>query len=358
MSSAGLAAPPSARRWRPPPFLLLPTLAALLAAALLLGAGSGPLFVPPDVAIGLLLKAAGLPVTPPATPQQETVLLVVRLPRVVLAALAGAGLATAGALLQGVFRNPLADPGLIGVSSGAALGAVAVIVLGVAPLGALTLPVAAFLTGLATASLVYRLAQRDGRTDITTMLLVGLATTALIGAVTGIFTFRASDPQLRSIVFWTLGGLSGALWRTVGVAAPFILLAVVLAPRLARPLNLFALGEIEARQAGVETEWVKRLSIVLAALATGAAVAVTGPIGFIGLIVPHLIRLLAGPDHRVVLPGSALGGSAFLVLADLIARTVVAPAEAPVGIITALAGAPFFLLLILQTRRRRSLLGG
>ncbi|MFN8532625.1 MAG: iron ABC transporter permease [Dehalococcoidia bacterium] len=333
--------------------LLLPLLAILLLVALFLGAGIGPVAIPPDVAGRLLLRGAGLSVDAGATAQQETVFLVVRLPRVLLAALAGAGMATAGALLQGIFRNPLADPGLIGVSSGAALGAVATIVVGIAPLGPVTLPVAAFLGGLSAALFVYRFSQQDGRTDVTTMLLVGIATTAAIGAVIGLFTFRANDPQLRSIVFWTLGGLNGALWRTVMVAAPFVLAAVLLAPRLARPLNLFALGESEARQSGVETEWVKRLAIGLAALATGASVAVAGPIGFVGLIVPHLVRLAGGPDHRLVLPGAALGGAALLVMADLVARTVVAPAEAPVGIITALAGAPFFFWLVLRSRGGR-----
>jgi iron complex transport system permease protein len=254
-------------------------------------------------------------------------------------------------LLQGVFRNPLADPGLIGVSSGAALGAVMVIFLGAATLGIFTLPVVAFSSGAATTFLVYRLSQREGRTDVVTMLLIGLAVNALAGATTGVLIYLADDPQLRSIVFWTMGGLGGALWETVLGGAPFIIIALCATPWLSRALNLFALGETEARHLGIEIEWVKRMAVLLAALATGAAVALAGPIGFIGLIVPHIIRLLAGPDHRRLLPACALGGAILLVLADLLARTIAAPAEVPVGLITAFVGGPFFLTLILQARR-------
>jgi iron complex transport system permease protein len=332
--------------------LLLPALSLALLGALLLGVGIGPVAVPPEVALAVLLGKAGVPLDIAVSPQQEAVLWSIRLPRVLLGALAGAALAVSGALLQGVFRNPLADPGLIGVSSGAALGAVAVIVLGVAPLGLFTLPLAAFVMGTATTLLVYRLAQQHGQTDVTTMLLIGLALNALAGAATGLLTYLADDAALRSVVFWTMGGLGGALWETLFAAAPGIMLALLLAPRLGRRLNLFALGEIEARQLGVEVEQVKRAAVLLAALATGAAVALVGPIGFVGLIVPHMVRLAAGPDHRLLLPAAGLGGAALLILADLLARTLAAPAEVPVGLITAFAGGPFFLALILRTRRR------
>jgi iron complex transport system permease protein len=238
------------------------------------------------------------------------------------------------------------------VSSGAALGAVAVIVLGISSLGLMTLPLAAFLTGTATTFFVYRLAQRHGRTDVATLLLVGLALNAMAGAATGLLTYLADDAQLRSIVFWTMGGLGGALWETVLVAAPWIAVSLALAPRLGRALNLFALGETEARHLGIEVEQVKRAAILLSALATGTAVALVGPIGFIGLIVPHIVRLIAGPDHRLLLPACALGGASLLVLADLVARTMAAPAEVPVGLITACAGGPFFLALILRARRQ------
>jgi iron complex transport system permease protein len=331
---------------------LLPALILALAVAVALGAGIGPVVVPPDVMLAILLRKTGILLDVPVSMQQEAIFWTIRLPRVALGVLAGAALAVSGALLQGVFRNPLADPGLIGVSSGAALGAVAVIVLGISSLGLMTLPLAAFLTGTATTFFVYRLAQRHGRTDVATLLLVGLALNAMAGAATGLLTYLADDAQLRSIVFWTMGGLGGALWETVLVAAPWIGVSLALAPRLGRALNLFALGETEARHLGIEIEQVKRAAILLSALATGTAVALVGPIGFIGLIVPHIVRLIAGPDHRLLLPACALGGASLLVLADLLARTMTAPAEVPVGLITACAGGPFFLALILRARRQ------
>ena len=331
---------------------LLPVLTLALAVAVALGAGIGPVVVPPDAMLAILLRKTGIVIDVPISVQQEAIFWTIRLPRVALGVLAGAALAVSGALLQGVFRNPLADPGLIGVSSGAALGAVAVIVLGISSLGLMTLPLAAFLTGTATTFFVYRLAQRHGRTDVATLLLVGLALNAMAGAATGLLTYLADDAQLRSIVFWTMGGLGGALWETVLVAAPWIGVSLALAPRLGRALNLFALGETEARHLGIEIEQVKRAAILLSALATGTAVALVGPIGFIGLIVPHIVRLIAGPDHRLLLPACALGGASLLVLADLLARTMAAPAEVPVGLITACAGGPFFLALILRARRQ------
>ncbi len=331
---------------------LLPILAAMLIGALLLGAGIGAVAVPPDVALAIILNKVGINLEVAFTQQQMAVLWNIRLPRVVLGALVGAALAVSGALLQGIFRNPLADPGLIGVSSGAALGAVFTIISGIAVFGIYTLPIAAFLAGAATTLLVYQLSRRHGRTDVAMLLLVGVALNALAGATTGLLTYLADDAQLRSIVFWTLGGLGGALWETVLAAAPPILLALAVAPRLGFYLNLFALGETEARHLGTNTELIKRATVLIAALATGAAVALTGPIGFIGLIVPHIIRLAIGPDHRRLIPACALGGATLLVLADLLARTLAAPAEIPVGLFTAFAGGPFFLALILRTRRQ------
>jgi len=334
---------------------IFPVLAVMLGFALLLGMGIGAVPIPPDAVVAILLSKVGISLEPVVSQQQIAVLWNIRLPRVVLGGLVGAALAVSGALLQGIFRNPLADPGLIGVSSGAALGAVFTIISGVAVFGIYTLPVAAFLAGAATTLLVYRLSRRHGRTDIAMLLLVGLALNALAGATTGLLTYLADDAQLRSIVFWTLGGLGGALWETVLAATPPILLVLVLAPRLGFYLNLFALGEAEARHLGVNIEWVKRFAVLMAALATGAAVALTGPIGFIGLIVPHMVRLAIGPDHRLLIPACAFGGAILLVFADLLARTLAAPAEMPVGLLTSFAGGPFFLALILRTRRQYGL---
>lgn len=349
--SSASAAHPHAPAGRLPAAIVLPLLGAFFLATLLLAMGIGSIPIPPAVVVAVLLERLGIESGIAVEPQQASIIWGIRLPRVLLATLVGSGLALAGALLQGIFRNPLADPGLIGVSSGAALGAVAVIVLGFAPLGLFTLPVVAFGGGVLATLIVYRLAQRSGHTSVAAMLLVGIAFNALAGAAIGVLTYLADDPELRSIVFWTMGGLGGALWESVLGVLPFTLLAVVLAPLLGRALNLFTLGEAEARHLGVHIERTKQLAVVVAALATGAGVAVAGPIGFIGLVVPHLVRLTLGPDHRVLLPASALGGAILLLLADIGARTIAAPAEVPVGVITAFAGGPFFLYLILRSRQ-------
>jgi iron complex transport system permease protein len=336
--------------WRPPGYAVLPPLALLVTGAALAGVGIGALPISPAQAAAILLHQVGVGLPVEYTQQQEAVLLAIRLPRVLLALLIGAGLAVSGATAQAVFRNPLADPSIIGVSAGAAVGAVAVIVLGLRPLGVFTLPVAAFLGGLLTTLLIYRLARAGGRVEVTTLLLVGLAIEAFLGAVTSFLTFLATDPQLRSIVFWRLGGLGAATWPAVLGAGPLLLVGILWLPRLGRPFNLLVLGEAEAAHLGVATERVRLAAIVLAALATGAGVAVAGIVSFVGLVVPHLLRLLIGPDHRALLPASALGGALLLLLADLAARTIVAPAELPLGIVTAATGAPFFLYLILRTR--------
>lgn len=285
------------------------------------------------------------------TDQQAAVLWAIRLPRVALGALVGGGLAVAGATLQGIFRNPLAEPGLIGVSSGAALGAVAAIVFGLVTFGSVTLPLFAFGGGLIATLIVYAFSRYGGRTEVVTLILTGIAVNAVAGAGTGLLTTMATDAQLRNIVFWTLGSLGGATWPAVVAVLPFVGLGVLLAVRWGRELNLMVLGEGEARHLGVSTEKVRLVLITLAALITGAAVSVSGIIGFVGLVVPHLIRLLSGPDHRTLLPASVLGGATLLLLADLAARTLVIPAELPLGVVTALVGGPFFLWLLHRTRK-------
>lgn len=319
--------------------------------------GQGALQVSPEDVLRILASGLGLTDAAASDPYQTYVILHLRLPRVLLAILVGSALAVSGAALQGLFRNPLADPGLVGVSAGAALGAVSVIVLGTtvlqgitAWLGIYTLPLAAFLGGLAATLLVYRLAQQGGYTPVATLLLAGIAINAVAGAGTGLLTFIADDQQLRSLTFWTMGSLGGATWASVAAAAPLIILPMLALPILAMALNAFLLGESVARHLGIRVEHIKVLVVVLTAMAVGAAVAVSGIIGFIGLVVPHLLRLLIGPDHRYLLPGSALLGALLLLLADLLARNVVAPAELPIGLITALVGGPFFLALLLRRR--------
>ena len=281
----------------------------------------------------------------------------IRLPRTVMGIMIGASLAVAGAVLQGLFRNPLADPGIIGVSAGAALGAVSVIVLGgtvLAPvtysLGIFALPVAAFAGGLAATLLLYRVATRQGRTSVATMLLAGIALGALAAAFTGLLVFVSDDRQLRDLTFWSLGSLAGATWTKIGAAGPIIAAALAAAPFLARGLNGFALGEATANHLGIPVQRFKYVAILAATAATGASVAVSGGIAFVGIVVPHLLRLLIGPDHRYLLPASAMLGAIMLLLADAVSRTIVAPAELPIGIVTAAVGAPFFLWILLRKR--------
>jgi len=335
---------------------VLPLGLLLLVGALLAGILLGPARVTATGLLATLADALGLAPLPAEHARDAAVLGVVRAPRVVLAALIGAGLGAAGAAMQGLFRNPLADPGLIGVSAGAALAAVAAIVLGGGLFGAAAgllglwlLPVAAFAGGLGATLLMARLGTVGGVTSVATLLLAGVAVNALAGALTGVLIFMADDRQVRDITFWTLGSLAGAQWAQVPVVVALVGVPALLLCLLARPLNALLLGEAEAFHLGVRVEAVKRLAVVLAAFAVAAGVAFTGLIGFVGLVVPHLVRLGFGADHRLVLPGAALLGGALLVLADLLARSLAAPAELPVGVVTALLGAPFFLWLL---RRR------
>jgi iron complex transport system permease protein len=323
---------------------VLIALTAVLPASLLLAAGVGAYFISPLEIPRILWEKAD---------QAYAVLVSIRFPRVVLAAGVGALLALSGAVLQGLFRNPLADPGLIGVTSGAGLGAAIFIVLlpGSGALQVFALPIMAFVGGLLTTILVWQLASSGGRVQILTLLLAGIALNAAAGALIGLLISQATDEQLRSLTFWTLGGFSGATWTTLLAMVPTSLVALWGLMRLAHPLNALVLGEREAFHLGVQLEPFKRQAVALSALAVGTAVAAAGGVGFIGLVAPHLFRLLAGPDHRYLLVGATLLGASLSVLADLVARTVVAPAELPVGVVTSLLGAPFFIWLLLRYKR-------
>ncbi|MFI6476737.1 FecCD family ABC transporter permease [Nonomuraea sp. NPDC050663] len=336
--AAGVARSPAASR------LLIPALAVLLATLCVVSAGIGAVQVPFDEVLRAL--------TGTRTEHFE-VLWAIRFPRVVLALMIGAALAVAGAGMQGVFGNPLAEPGVIGVSSGAAVGAVGAIVLGFSALGGWSITVAAFVGGFVATVAVYALARNGGRTEVVTLVLTGVAVNAVAGAVVGIFTFVADDNELRSITFWSLGSVGGASWTVVAAMAPFALVGLVAMPFFSKALDLLALGERSARHLGVDTERVRIVVIGLAALLTGAGVAAAGIIGFVGLVVPHLIRLVAGPSHRILIPASALAGGSVMLLADLAARMVVIPAELPIGVLTALLGGPFFLWLLRRTRREQ-----
>lgn len=341
--------------------VLFGALGVALAALAVVSLGWGQVEIAPGQSLAILadeLLGIELPWSYDRT--QAAVLTLIRLPRVVLAALVGAALAISGAALQGLFRNPLADPTLIGVSSGAALTVALALVFGGVWIGTLgvtgsilALPVAALVGGLAAAALVWRISTRHGRTSVVTMLLAGIAINALCGAGIGLCVYAANDAQLRDITFWMLGSVSGATWPLVSAVLPFFAFTLLVLPRLSRSLNAMLLGEAEASHLGVRVDRVKRWIIGVTALAVGAAVSMSGIIGFVGLVVPHIVRLTAGPDHRVLIPASAMLGALVLMASDLAARTVVAPADLPIGIVTALIGSPVFLWLLVVRHSAR-----
>ncbi len=342
------------KRWSPGALFLILGLAlpAVLVGALLIG----PVSVSPARLPSILAAGLGQNVGPDAA-REWMILHAIRLPRVLLAMAVGAILAVSGAVMQGLFRNPLADPSLIGVTSGASAGASCMIVV-----GALWLPASgvfsfslvtlgAFAGGLLASALVYRIATGPTGTSVATMLLAGIAITALAGAFNQLFAFFADNEMLRRISLWQMGSLNRADWQRVAAGAVVAVGLVLFFPRYGRALNAMLLGESEARHLGIAVESLKRRLILLVALGVGVAVTVSGTISFVGLIVPHILRLLIGPDHRFLIPASAMAGAILLAGADALGRVVVAPAELPAGIIMALLGAPFFVSLLVQQRR-------
>ena len=282
----------------------------------------------------------------------EAVVWDLRLARVLTAMIVGASLATCGAAMQGLFGNPLADPGIVGVSSGASLGAIAVVVLQISTFGIWTLPVGAFVAGTMTTFIIYALA-RPGQegADNSKLLLVGIAVNAIGGSFAGFLTYLATAEQLQSLTFWSMGSLASAKWITVGISAPLTIVGIGLLYHWARPLDLLALGERQARHLGVDVKLLRRKLIFVTALLVAAAVSFNGTIGFVGLVVPHLFRLMIGPAHRLLIPFSAVGGALLVMLADLAARTLDPPSEIPIGVIMGSLGGPFFLWMIYRSRR-------
>lgn len=336
---------------------LLVGLGLLLILTSLMALGHGAVAISPGQALAILAKRLDMALPWTYANEQRVVLMSIRTPRLLMGLLVGAALAVSGAAMQGLFRNPLADPALIGISSGAALAAVAVIVLQTSLfampsqlLGRYLLPVAAIVGGFAVSWLVYRIASSSDRVDIGSLLLAGVAINAMAGSATGLLVYIANDDQLRTLTFWSMGSLNGIAWTDVTLAAPFLLLNLLLLPLLADALNALLLGEAEAGHLGFSVERVKTAVIALVALGVGTAVAVTGVIGFVGLVVPHILRLALGPDHRWLLPGSALLGALLLLCADALARSLAAPAEVPIGIVTGVLGSPFFLWLLFRQK--------
>ncbi len=293
------------------------------------------------------------------------ILMYIRLPRVLLAIMVGGGLAVAGATMQAVFRNPLADPGLIGITAGASLGAVTWIVFSSLLvqyfgwqvseyIGLFLLPISAFIGGIIVTVIVYKLSETNKQVDVLTLLLAGIACNAVVGALIGLCTFMADDAQLRTLTFWSMGSLGNVNWQLLSFPSFIIVSCTILLMRKAHVLNALLLGEREAVYLGWSIEKLKRQCIILTVMLVGAATAITGGIGFIGLVVPHLCRLVLGPDHRYLMPCAALLGAIMLLLSDSVARVVISPAELPIGIITAAIGGPFFMFLLVQQKRRWS----
>jgi iron complex transport system permease protein len=337
----------------------------LLIITVITAAGIGAMQIKPMQVMAILLSKLQISIPVTYDEGMANVLWQIRLPRVIMGMLVGAGLAVAGAAMQGLFRNPMADPTLIGISFGASFFAVMTIVL-LSSLPFLQvdalipryylLNIMTFAGACLTSFLVFRLSKAGGRSLITTLLLAGLAMNALCKALIDLVTTVANDEELRTATFWTMGSLGGATWSSILALLPFILIPLLVLPRLAKALNAFALGEQEATYLGINVKRLKTIIIVFTTLSVGASVAICGIIGFIGLIVPHMLRSAQGSDHRTLLPNSALLGATLLTLADVVSRTIIAPAELPIGIVTAVIGTPVFVILLVKQKKQLKLM--
>ncbi len=325
--------------------LTITALLAVLGVAVVAGVGFGAVSVSPAE----VFQVFGRALRGEAGPVADAVIMDLRLPRVVLAALVGASLAGAGVLYQALFRNPLADPYILGVSSGAGLGAIIAIVATSAATGLRygMVPLGAFIGAIATILLVVKIASRRGRLDTISLLLAGVAISYALSALTS-FIMVVFRESMASVVFWMMGGLTAASWKYVTMIAPMFVVGIAVPLMFTRELNIMLLGDERAGQLGVEVERFKRAALAFASLLVAAAVAVSGLIGFVGLMTPHIVRLVLGPDHRLLLPASTIAGASIMVLADLVARVALAPVEIPVGIVTALLGGPFFVWLLVR----------
>ncbi|WOF22823.1 iron ABC transporter permease [Microbacterium betulae] len=327
--------------------------AVLLVVGVLLSAGLGQLPIGPAEVAGSVLRRLGVDNGwAPADELMERTLWQIRFPRVAISLLVGALLALAGAVMQAIFSNPLAEPGVVGVSSGAALGAAASITLGLTVFGVWTTAVFAFAGGLAATLIVYSTARAQGRTEVVTLLLTGIAVNAFAGAGLALFMFAGNTASREQIVFWQLGSMNGSRWNEALVVAVVAVPSVIAVLALARRYDLLSLGDRTASHLGVRVERLRIVSVVLVALLTGVAVAFVGVIAFVGLVVPHLVRMMLGPAHRPLFVASLLGGAALMVFADLLARTIIPSADLPIGLLTSLVGGPFFYWLIRRNRRR------
>ncbi|WP_373366840.1 FecCD family ABC transporter permease [Agromyces atrinae] len=333
--------------------LVVAILAVALVALAVISAGTGQLHVPPMEVLGSIARRFGLEIGPaPTHPNGDDALWNIRFPRVFMAIVIGAALAVAGLLMQAIFGNPLAEPGVVGVSGGAALGASATIVFGWSFFGEWTIAVTAFIAGLAATLLVYFMSRAAGRTEVVTLVLTGIAVNAFTGAGLAFLTFLGDTAAREQIVFWQLGSLNGSRWQQLAIIAPVIAVSIVFAFFVARTLDLLSLGEKSARHLGVNVERLRIVVIVVVALLVAAAVAFAGIIAFVGLVIPHLMRMLIGPAHLPLMLASTLGGATLLLAADLVARTAIPMADLPIGMLTSLVGGPFFFWLLRRARKR------
>lgn len=331
------------------PGAVLTALGLLACFSVVLSTGFGAVHVPlADTLRVLVARLPGIDIQVPA--HYDAILWSVRLPRVLTAGLVGFALGVCGAAMQGFFRNPMASPDIVGVSAGASMGSVVAIFLGWTTISPWLLPTSAFIGAIVATLVTYILATRGGRTDTATLLLAGVAVSSFFGSGISLLYHFVDDGVLRQIVYWLMGNLGGKRWEHVALLTPFVLVGSVALWGFARDLNVLLMGEDQARSLGVNVERTKRWMILLVSLVTGAAVSVSGMIGFVGLIVPHILRHLVGPDHRWLLPASALGGATLLILSDLVARTAFAPVELRPGIVTSMLGVPFFLYLLAKRR--------
>ncbi|HOA55054.1 MAG: iron ABC transporter permease [Acetivibrionales bacterium] len=330
--------------------IMLPAMFLLLLFTIIAAVALGAVYVPLGRSFRIILDNIGL-IDDPALPQEQvSIIFRVRLPRVIVACVAGAALSACGAVMQGLFRNPMADPGVLGVSSGAGLGAIIAITTGFAARSIYTMPLFAAVGALCTVTLIYLLALRKGKIAPLTLILSGIAVSTFIGAVTQFILIRSNTYEVRRYVFWTMGGLSGMMWEQVRLITFPVLVLLAVLMMFSRELNLLQLGEEEAQSLGLEPSRTRKLLLLFTSLITAVAISVCGPVSFVGLIVPHMVRLIAGPDHRLLIPASALGGAIFLTGCDILGR-LPADGEIHVGIITAILGAPYFLYLLIRTRR-------
>ena len=330
-------------------FILLPV---LLAAALVLSVGIGAVRVAPVSLFRILLHGIGFPSVALPDQRDVTIILFLRLPRVIAAMLVGSSLAVCGVVMQGLFRNPMASPEILGVSAGGSLGAVLAITSGLAAASLYALPVFTVAGALLSATVIYFLSTSRGATSLLYIVIAGMAISSFFNGLTSVLLLFSNEYEISRYIFWTMGGLDSRTWQHILIALPVLVPGMAALAFFARELNLFSLGEEGALSLGVRVEWTKRALLAVSATVTGVTIAVAGPIGFVGLLVPHFFRLIVGADHRVLIPASALGGALFLILCDLVGRAIVPPFEIRVGIVTGILGAPYLLSLIVRTQRR------